>query len=300
MASFGQFKDFTSMSLALRAVWQEELVMSSPLAVLFNEQTSNDAQEITQGFEPSGLVPKYNGTIDYGDGPDVGDRRIFIHDQLAKGLAIPRLLIDTGKYGVIQTMVRSNADAFTDTIAYEMASVFNNAFSTTVDGRNYAAADGKALCASTRNSGKAVLNNAGTLPLTHDNLAATRRAMRAMKNSKGLVIRSNPDTLVVGIGLEDKASEIVKSMLRSDTANNTANTVNTIGLIVDPLITDTNNWFLVDSRKAKRHLWWWWLSRPEYAVHPASEYDLEYKTRGYMAYSFGADNATWIYGQNVA
>jgi hypothetical protein len=277
--------------------------MNSPLAVLFNEQTSNDAQEITQGFEPSGLVPIYNGTIDYGDGPDVGDRRTFIHDQLAKGLAIPRLLIDTGKYGIVQTMVRSNADAFSDTIAYEMASVYNNAFSTsvTVNGvtRNYAAADGKALCASTRNSGKAVLNNAGTLPLTHDNLATTRRLMRAMKNRYGLVIRSNPDTLVVGIGLEDKASEIVKSMLRSDTANNTANTVNTISLIVDPLLSDSNNWFMVDSRKAKRHLWWWWLTKPEFKVHPASDYELEFKTRGYMAYSFGADNATWIYGHNV-
>jgi hypothetical protein len=304
MAGFGQFRDFTAMSLALRGTWTEELVMNSPLAVLFNEQTSNDAQEITQGFEPSGLVPIYNGTIDYGDGPDVGDRRTFIHDQLAKGLAIPRLLIDTGKYGIVQTMVRSNADAFSDTIAYEMASVYNNAFSTsvTVNGvtRNYAAADGKALCASTRNSGKAVLNNAGTLPLTHDNLATTRRLMRAMKNRYGLVIRSNPDTLVVGIGLEDKASEIVKSMLRSDTANNTANTVNTISLIVDPLLSDSNNWFMVDSRKAKRHLWWWWLTKPEYKVHPASDYDLEFKTRGYMAYSFGADNATWIYGHNVA
>jgi hypothetical protein len=300
MASFGQFSDFTAMSLALRGVWQEELVMDSPLAVLFNAQTSNDAQEITQGFEPSGLVPKYNGAIDYGDGPDAGDRRIFIHDQFAKGLPIPRLLIDTGKYGIVQTMVKSNADAFTDTIAYEMASVFNNAFSTTVGDRNYAAADGKALCASTRNSGKAVLNNAGVLPLTHDNVTVTRRAMKSMKNSKGLVIRSNPDLLVVGTNLEDKVEEIVKSQLRSDTANNATNTTKSLSYIVDPLISDTNNWFMVDSRKAKRHLWWWWLTKPEFKVHPASDYDLEFRTRGYMAYSFGADNATWIYGHNVA
>jgi hypothetical protein len=300
MAGFGQFKDFTAMSLALRATWQEELVMDSALAGLFNMQNSNDAQEITESIESGGLVPKYNGTIDYGDGADVGDKRYFIHDEFAKGLAIQRKLITHGKYGIVQTLVKDNADSFMYHLAYEMASVFNNGFSTTVDGRNYATADGKALFASTRNAGKAVLNNAGTLPLTHDNVTATRRAMRAMKNAKGLVIRSNPDTLIVPVGLEDKGAEIVKSQLRSDTANNTANTASSLTLIVEPLLTDNNNWFMADSRRAKRHLWWWWSVRPEFAVHPASEYDLEFKTRGYMEYSFGADSHTWAYGQNVA
>jgi hypothetical protein len=300
MATFGQFRDFTAMELALRATWQEELVIDSALAYLFNEQMSNDAQEISQGIEPSGLVPKYNGAIDYSDGPQPGNRRTWIHDQFAKGLAIERLLIDTGKYGIVQTMVKDNADAFTYTIAYEMAGVFNNAFSTTVGGRNYAAADGKALCAGSRNVGKAVLNNSGTLPLTHDNVTSTRRAMRSMKNSKGLLIRNNPDTLIVGTGLEDKGAEIVESQQRSDTANNTTNTTKTLKLVVEPLLTDTNNWFMADSRRAKRHLYWWWLTKPEYKVHPASDYDLEFKTRGYMAYSFGADDHTWIYGQEVA
>jgi hypothetical protein len=165
MAGFGQFKDFTAMALALRGTWQEELINDSALAFLFNEQVSNDAQEITQGFEPSGLVPRYNGALDYGEGAQPGNRRTFIHDQFAKALAIPRLLIDTGKYGIVQTLVKDNADMFTYTIAYEMSSVFKNAFSTSVDGRNYAAADGKALCDSTRDSGNAVLSNKGTSPL---------------------------------------------------------------------------------------------------------------------------------------
>jgi hypothetical protein len=299
MASFGQFKDFTSLALALRATWAEELVMDSALAFLFNEQDSNDAQEITQGFEPSGLVPKYNGALDYGEGAVPGNRRLYIHDQFAKPLAIPRLLIDTGKNGIVQTLVKDNADSFVYTLAYEMASVFNNAFSTTVDGRNYAAADGKALCSGSRDTGKAVLTNKGVLPLTHDNVTKTRRLMKQMKNSKGLKLRNNPDTLIVGTDLEDKGEEIVESQLRSDTANNTTNTARRLKLVVEPLLSDNNNWFIADSKRAKRHLYWWWLTHPEFAVHPASEFDLEYKTRGYMAYSFGADDHTWLYGNEV-
>jgi hypothetical protein len=121
-----------------------------------------------------------------------------------------------------------------------------------------------------------------------------------MKNSKGLVIRSTPDTLIVPTNLEDKGEEIVDSQLRSDTANNTGNTARKLKLVVEPLLDDTNNWFMVDSKRSKRHLWWFWLTKPEFKVHPASDFDLEFKTRGYMAYSFGSDDHTWIYGHEVA
>ena len=299
MANLAKFQDFTALALALRAVWEEQLVLDSPLAALFNIATSNDAQEITQGLGSTGLVEKFNGSIPF-DEPDPGNRRTYVHDQFAKGLQVERALLDDGKYSIVQTMVRQHAEAFRRTVAYEMASVFNNAFSTTVAGRNYAAADTKALCDSTRTSGKQVLANKGTSALTHDNLTATRRLMRSFKDAKGLVILSNPDTLIVPVGLEDTANEIVKSTNRSDTTNNATNTTSNLSVIVDPMLSDTNNWFLVDSRSAKMHLWWWWRNQPEFAADPKSEFDLVYRYRGYMRYSFGPDATSWIYGHQVA
>lgn len=294
MASYGKFKDFTSLALMLSAVWNREAIVNSAVAPLYNIQTSNDASETTEGLGDLGLVPKYNGAIEY-DEVDPLDRKQFIHDEFARGLKIPRKLIDDEKYGIVTTMLTKHAMSFQRTVGYAMSSVFNNAFSS-----SYTVADGRALCVSSgRNSGKAVQNNKGTSALTHDNVAATIETMQQMKDANGLILAIQPDTLVVPVGLRKEGLEIVNSQNRSDNANNAINTNSDLNIIIDPLLTDANNWFMVDSRLARMHLWWWWRVQPEFTVHPASDYDLELLTRGYMRYSYGADDHTWIYGHEV-
>jgi hypothetical protein len=175
-----------------------------------------------------------------------------------------------------------------------MSSTFNLAFSATRP-----VADGKALCATSRNVGKAVLNNAGTSALTHDNVVATRTAMRQFKDRKANILQVRPDTIIVPTDLESTAFEITQSVNRSDNAENASNFNRTMRFVVDPLLSDANDWFMVDSQLAKMHLMWFWRVIPELAVHPASAFDLELRTRGYMRYSFGADDHVWIYGHEV-
>lgn len=293
MVSYANNTQYTNLGLMLSALWQREVVNASAVAGLYSVLTSSRAVERSQGLGQFGEVPEYNGTIEYAE-PTDEDLTTYTHKEYALGLSIPRKLIDDDEYGRMTTMVQQHALAFTRTQATHMSSVFVNAFSS-----SYLGGDGKALCAA-RNSGKQVLTNKGTSALTHDNVVSTRQAMRQFKDNQGNVLMVMPDTLIVPVALEAVADEIVNSAGRSDNANNAVNSNRAMSYIVDPFLTDTNDWFLVDSQLARQYLKWFWRVLPEFTTDPASDFNLGMKMRGYMRYSFGWDATQWIYGHQVS
>jgi hypothetical protein len=295
MAGLNQFRDYTALAVALSALWERNVINQAAVAALFNPQDSIDAIERTKGVSRMSLVPKYNGTIEYDDF-DPLDLASYIHDEYVKGLFIQRSLLDDAKYNLINSMVTEHAATFGRTTAYHMVSVFNNAFSS-----SYPGPDGKPLCATNHSSGSKPpsFNNLGTSPLSHDALVSTRQLMRKYKDEKGNVMLVNPDTLIVPVDLESAADEIVNSVQRSDNANNATNTNRRMSVVVEPLLTDSNNWFVVDSGLSRQYLRWFWRVRPEFAESPDSDYNLGMRMRGYMRYSFGWDTHVWCYGHQV-
>ncbi len=295
MPSYSVYSAFTKLALALSALWQREVVNTAAVARLFNEQASTDAVERTKGLGAMGLVPKYNGKLEYRT-VDPLDLATYTHVEYGDAINIPRALIDDESYGVIKRLVREHAMSYTRTLAHYQASVFNNAFSA-----SFLGPDGKSLCATNHSSGtKPSFNNKGTSALTHDNVVTTRQIMRKWKDEAGNVMLVKPDLLVVPVELEAKADEIVNSVQRSDNANNATNTNRNLTYVVEPLLTDANNWFLTDSLLAGMYLNWFWRVRPEYAEDPTGNYNLGMNMRGYMRFSFGWDTHTWIYGHEVA
>ncbi len=295
MPSYNDYSAYTNLALALSTLWQREVISVAEVARLFREDTSSHAVERSKGFGNMGLVPKYNGKLEYRTA-DPLDLATYTHAEYGDAINIPRALVDDEEYGVINKLVQEHAMSYTRTIAYYMASVFNNAFSS-----SYLGPDGKSLCATNHSSGtKPSFNNKGTSALTHDNVVATRSLMRKWKDESGNVILLNPDVLVVPTDLEATADEIVNSVQRSDNANNAVNTNRKLTYIVEPLLTDANNWFMADSRLAQLYLNWYWRVRPEYAEDPTGNYNLGVNMRGYMRFSYGWDTHTWIYGHEVA
>ncbi len=295
MAGSANYQAFTNLAVALTALWERSVINDAAVAQLFKEADSMGAVERTKGLGKMGLVPKYNGSIEYEDA-DPLDLSTYTHEEYARGIKIPRKLVDDAEYGLIESLTTENAMGFSRTMSTHMVSVFNNAFSS-----SYLGPDGKALCATNHSSGtKPSFNNKGTSAMTHDNVVAARQLMRRFKDEKGNQILVRPDTVVVPIELEAASDEIVNSVNRSDNANNAINNNRKLNVIVEPLLSDTNNWFLVDSQLAKQYLRWFWRVRPEFKEDPKSDYDLEMRMRGYMRYSFGWDTHIWIYGNEVA
>jgi hypothetical protein len=73
----------------------------------------------------------------------------------------------------------------------------------------------------------------------------------------------------------------------------------TYNVVGSRYMTDTNNWFMLDSQLAALYLHWYWRVRPEFTSDPASDFNLKLKFRGYMRFIFGWDDWTFVYGHNV-
>lgn len=292
--------NYTDLALALRAVWTKQFVINSQVASLYSQNPSSGAAERTRGLEGLASWEASSGPINW-DEFEEGDLKTFTHDVYKKGIRLTREEIEDNQVNLMQNKVRLFAESGARTVAEHMANPLVNAFATS--GKGAGAADGLALCsaAAGRTAGSKNLANKGSTALDADAVTATRILMRKFKDTRGKVLNVMPDTLIVPVDLEETAYVIAESTLKSGTANNDANfNMNRLNVIVEPLLKDANDWFMVDSRLARLHLHWFWRVRPEFTEDPSGDFNDELRMKGYARFSYGADASYWIYGHQVA
>ena len=294
----------------IRKEWTQRFnSIQSPLAQLFGIQSSTSSVEYSQGLGSLDLVPEYNsanalgqpGAIEYDSFSPLYETT-FTHKEYAKGIAIERKLWDDERGGEIKRKAQSLGFSFGTTVATHMSSVLNNAFSS-----SYLGGDSKALCATdhpVNSTSSSTFSNKGTTALSYDAVVATLIAGQNLDDDRSNPLPTIYDVLYVPTGLQGTAYEIVKAMAKPGTADNDANALNYISgaplqVVVDPYLSSAVDWFMISSAMAQMHLLWYWRVRPEIALDPTSDYNLVAKYRGYMRYSFGWDDARFIYGHDV-
>lgn len=299
--SYDQNNIYTNIAVSLSVVFQEQILLQDDIVGLYNIQDSSRAVERNQmagGFQS---FDKYEGSINY-DSTEPLYRADYEHDEYAQGFAIPRKLIDDDEYGQMARQATDLGIALDYTVIEQMAGTFNNAFSAVAP---YAGPDGVALCSDSHPyspTNSATQDNLRTTALTHDAVVADRRDMMKFENSRGLKAPAMLDTLLVPPDLMEEAMVIAESQNKSGTANNDTNTFQGRGLTVltSPLLTDSTNWFAIDSRRAGQYLNWYWRVRPEFGEDPSSDFNLSLKVRAYARWSLGFDDWRWIIGHQVA
>ena len=291
----------------IRKEWFQKMSsIVAPVSQLFRIETSTQAVEYSEGIGDFGLVPEYNSSTPEGkpaaiqyDSFNPLYEKTFTHIEYALGTSVERKLWDDNRLGNIRQRARSLGNAFGTTIATQRAGLFNNAFATVLG------PDGVVLCSASHpnrpSDAATVYSNLGTSALSYASVVATIQAGKRQKDDRGNPLPTVYRLLVVPIELEATAYEITNAINKPGTADNDANFLGSQGLqvLVDPYITDSNNWFMVDPSKAKEHLMWFWRFQPELAIDPSSDYNLVARYRGYMRHSFGWDDWRWVYGHNV-
>ena len=288
----------------VRKVWdQKRQAVASPLMALIGVQTSTSSVEYSQGVGSFGLVPEYNSStaegapaaIEY-DSFNPLYEATFTHKEYAKGVAIERKLWDDDRMGAIKNKAATLGHAFGTTRAYHCSSILNNAFATVT---GY---DNVYLCSASHPTSEAdatAVSNLGTTALSYTAVNTVLAAGAAMKDDRGMPMPVIYDILYVPVALKAKAIEIVGAAAKPGTADNDANAIAGLRVVVDPYLTDANDWFMISSAEAAMHCLWFDRVAPELAMSPDSDYTLAAKYRGYMRYSFGWDDFRWIYGQHV-
>lgn len=262
---------------------------------------------ITERFSQVGAMPEaglFTGTIDYADVSQGYDTTVTPL-EFAQGFSIQRRLVDTDQFGIMDQKPKQLAKALWYRRQRDAARVFNNAFS--VDTFFYNNSEGVALCSNshTTTSGASTatgFDNLVTTSLSAVALASARIQFVNFKNDQAQGIATMPDTILIPPDLYEVAYEIVGSKGKVDSANNNANVHYGQYEIVEWInfLTDTNNWFLIDSKQMKdQGLVWLQAVEPEFAF--VEDFDtLVGKWRSYEVHGNAHVDWRWCLGASVS
>jgi len=264
---------------------------------LFGIEKSSKAVEYDLGIGGTGDLIEFDGTIAYDDFRQQY-RTSYTHKEWVKGMKIERKLVDDDLYSIINKRPAQLGVVAKRTMEKHASSVFNNAFGTSV----FAGGDGLALCSSAHTwvGVPTTVGNSGSTALSATAVEATRLLMRQFTDETGNILVSRADTLLVPPALEETAWEIVNASGKMDTADNNPNfNKGKYKIIVWDYLSDSNNWFGIDSTMAKMYLKW--FQRVPTEFNKDKDFDTYIsKWSVYTRYSYGFSDWPWIYGHNVA
>lgn len=266
------------------------------LPVLFSMQESTKAVEHDLEMGDVADFEPFEGTIPYDDTGE-GYKTDYTHLEYARGIKIERRLVLNDQYSVINRRPQALGLAAYRRREADGASVFNNAFNSSIVG-----GDAVSLCNSAHPSkvGGANQSNITTDSFSPTAVETARQTMTQFKSNRDNVITVKPDMLIVPLQLEEKAFELINSKGKVDTAQNNANFhQGKYKLVVwNNYLTSSTKWWMVDSELMKMFLLW--FDREPVQFFKDRDFDtLQAKYAGYAYYSFGWSDWRWIIGANA-
>jgi len=267
------------------------------LAPLFNVMSvSKGADYRVSGMGGLSDVDEFDGTVTYDSPSQLYDKTITFPER-AKGIKVERKLYDDDLYGIMDQRPRGLAAAVARTRLKSEAEIFNNSF-TSADG-----GDAVALCSSSHPyspDDATTQDNSGTTAFGPVAVEATRRiGVSSIYTDRGELALIDYDTILAPVALEETGFELINSTGKVDTAENNVNFhKGRYTLVISPRLTDSNNWWMIDSRMAKQFLMW--IDR----VKPEFNFDRDFDTfvakwSVYMRYGTGYGAWQWVYGHSV-
>jgi len=301
----GQFSDFffETMLPALNAkIWQNFRNKPHQYQKLMRVETTTRSIEqyvVMAGVGLPEFIPE--GADTPTDTFVQGPYQNFKPVKYGLGVNATQELVEDDKMGIISRRAVALSNSMYQNREIQAASIYNNAFDNT--GAFYGP-DGVALCSASHPLIKAggVQNNALAVAADLDtaSLEMALTDWELMKTHEGFLQLLPTPKLVVASANRVNAYEILKSQLRSDTANNAVNAFKyteaggTIEPMVWPFLTDPDAFFLVAPPEETEMIW---LDRK--APYTKSDY-IEKNEMGtiYMRYraTFGFYGWRGIYG----
>ena len=259
----GTFSDFylSTMLPAISRLIGEKYKQYPPIYPrVFNTESSSRSIEQFSGISGVGLASQIDeGAPVRQDMPVQGFNSTFTHTKHGLSIPITRETVADDKFGLVKKMVRSLVRSIKETRELRAASHFNNGFDTAFLGP-----DAKALFSATHPLYKSggvqsnLLSVAADLSQTSLQLALTD--FYTMKDPAGLFQIVPAANLLFAPANHFNAVEILKSDMRSDTANHTTNALKEArdGLpmgIMWPHLSDPDAWFLTASPEDTGLVW---------------------------------------------
>lgn len=261
--------------------------------------TPRPGKKLTETYMEIGDIAqmgKFNGTVNYADISE-GYKFTVTANQFAQGIKIERRFVDTDQQDIVAGLPKLLGRSVRRRIAFDVFFPFNQAFNTSIT-----TLDGLQICSSahTSNNGGSSQSNRGTTAFSALAVEATRILGRKFLTNTDNRMDVNFDTLIVPDELQESAYEVISSTGKLDTANNNANFAKgKYSVINSQYMSDTNNWFMVDSELMKECMDWADIVNPEF--NNAKNFD-DYvaKYSAYMHYLYAVRDWRFVFGHEVS
>jgi len=265
-------------------------------AEIFDTENSDRAFEeevMLSGFANASVKPE-GSSVNYDAAQETFSAR-YTHETLALAFAITEEAIEDNLYDRLASRyTKALARSMANTKQVKAANVLNNAFATANGG------DGKELCATNHPIVAGTVRNELTTAadLNETSLEQSLIDIAAMTDERGLKIAAKGVKMIIPSALQFTAERLMKSSLRTGTADNDTNALVSMGMIpqgyaVNHYLTDTNAFFIkTDVPNGLKHF----VRAP---LKTAMEGDFETGNVRYKArerYSFGFSDWRGIFG----
>lgn len=239
----------------------------------------------------------FDGQIAYDTFSQLYDKT-FEFPEKALGFKVERKLHDDDEFGIMDQRPRQLAISAARTREKKAANMYNTSFVGT-DGPDSLSLFNASHPYSPDDA--TTQSNRGTSALSATSIEATRRiGFTSIMNDRGELLDVNYDLLLVPPNLEETAWEVINSRGKVETADNNANFhYGKYQLAMWPRLTDTNNWFFLDSTLLK--LFYLWMDRVKGTLNYDRDFDtLQAKWSFYERYQCGWGDWRPGYGHLVA
>lgn len=257
---------------------------------VFNVKDSNRAyEEMTEITGLGTFTTKDEGdVIDY-DAVMQGFNKRFQHTTYAKGVSISMEAAADDLDGAITNMMPPLARSCRVSVETTIWNVINNGFTATT---GTLTPDGLPLFSNSH-----LLRGGGTMDnliagdLSIANLESAINLYDSMVDDRGLPIELSPAQLIFPTNLRWLVYEILKSDLRSDTANNATNAFKQISLqpVMSKYLTGDDDWFLFSEPSQHRVVVYW-------RMEPTTDHTIDFDTgnmKTKMTYRLSTGAAGW-------
>ena len=274
----------------------EENIKESMIPYLYGMETTGRNYEIMSGLGAMSDLATFDGQVTYDTLSQLYDKTTYFPEKCL-GMKIERKLVDDDMFHNLDRRPWQMAISVPRTREKLGASLYNSAFVGTTGG------DGVSLCNASHPyspDDATTQSNTGTSPMSATAIEATRRiAHTAILTDRGDLANVNYDTILCTVNNEETAWEIIESKGKVETANNNRNFhEGRYKLAVWDRLTDSNNWFMLDSKLCKMFMIWWDRIKPEFN----HDNDFEtYQAKWSSYYRANVDFYDWrfVYGHNV-
>lgn len=220
----------------------------------------------------------------------------YTHVEYPVRFIIEKKLLINDQYDMIGRIARKVGISAEQKMEIDAVSLLNNAFSSTWS-------DAVALCSAVHplspNVVSGTQDNLGSSALSKTAVSETRIAMMRFTDDKGNLLGLMPNELWVPPELEDTAIEITRSLLDPASGNNAVNpNANRFVVVPWARLTDTNNWFMMDSVWRQEVVNWYNRERVEPVAVDEDTTQITYEMK--LHYSYGIDDWRFVFGHSVS